>query len=125
VSVYFAISGQRSRGSELNHQLIGGRQMAKPIFQLFMARFTEAWYQLSEEERNQLMARNAESTEKAGAKTVIFAESVWSNEEWQFFGVHEFPNVEALQEHTQRLIDVQWFRYIDSKVILGKEYVQE
>ena len=99
--------------------------MAKTIYQLFMARFTEAWYQLSDEERNQILAKQAESSEKAGAKSVIFAESVWSNEEWQFFGVNEYPNVEAVQEHTQRLIDAQWFRYIESKVILGKEYEQE
>lgn len=97
--------------------------MSKIVYQLFLGRFTEAYYQLSEEERNQLLAKQSESSEKAGAKSIIFAESVWSNEEWQFYGVNEYPSIEALQKHTQRLIDAQWFRYIESKVVLGKEYV--
>jgi hypothetical protein len=29
-----------------------------------------------------------------------------------------------LQAHTARLIEIEWFRYLDSHVILGKEYVQ-
>lgn len=98
--------------------------MAKPIYQLFIAKFTESWYQLSKEEQDQVLAKQNESFEKSGAKTIVFAESAWSNEEWQFFGVHEFSDVEALQEHTNDLIEIQWFRYIDSKVILGKEYEQ-
>ncbi len=98
--------------------------MAKTIYQLFTARFTEAWYQLSKEEQDQVLAKQTESFEKAGGKNLVFAESVWSNEEWQFFGVNEFPDLETLQAHTNRLIEIPWFRYIDSKVILGKEYEQ-
>ena len=98
--------------------------MSNPVYQLFTARFTEAWYQLSQEERDQVLAKQAESFQKAGGKTLAFAESVWSNEKWQFFGVNEFPDLDALQEHTARLIEVEWFRYLDSHVILGKEYVQ-
>jgi hypothetical protein len=101
-----------------------GGKMAKPVYQLFTARFTEAWYQLSKDEQDQVLAKQAESSEKASSNNIIFAESVWSNEEWQFFGVNEYPNLEALQEHTARLIEIGWFRYIDSKVILGKEYEQ-
>ena len=98
--------------------------MAKTIYQLFTARFTEAWYQLSKEEQDQVLAKQAESSEKVGTKNIVFAESVWSNEEWQFFGVNEYPSLEALQEHTNDLVEIEWFRYIDSKVILGKEYEQ-
>jgi len=98
--------------------------MGKTIYQLFTARFTEAWYQLSKEEQDRIVAKQAESSAKVGAKNIVFADSVWSNEKWQFFGVNEYPNLEALQEHTNDLIDIQWFRYLDSKVILGQEYVQ-
>ena len=98
--------------------------MANPVYQLFTARFTEAWYQLSQQERDQLLAKQEESMQKAGGKNLAFAESVWSNEKWQFFGVNEFRDLEALQSHTARLIEIEWFRYIDSNVILGKDYVQ-
>ena len=98
--------------------------MGNQIYQSFLAKFTEAWYQLSEEEQGQLLAKQSQSFESTGGQTLAFAESVWSNEKWQFFGVNEFPNLEALQEHTQNLIEIQWFRYIESKVVLGKEYEQ-
>ena len=98
--------------------------MSKPVYQLFTGRFTEAWYQLSQEEQNQVVAKEEESLQKSGGKNLAFAESVWSNEKWQFFGVNEFPDLDALQAHTARLIEIGWFRYIESHVILGKEYVQ-
>ena len=97
--------------------------MAKPIYQLFTARYSEAWFQLSQEEQAQLLAKQTESLEKAGAKVLVFAESIWSSEKWQAFGVTEFPDLESLQAHTDRLIEIQWYRYIEGKVILGREYV--
>jgi hypothetical protein len=98
--------------------------MSNPVYQLFTARLTEAWYQLSKEEQDQLLAKQEESFQKAGGKTLAFAESAWSNEKWQFFGVNEFSDLDALQAHTARLIEIGWFRYLVSKVILGKEYVE-
>ena len=46
--------------------------MSKPIYKFFMARFSQAWYQLSEEEQNSLTAKLNEALEKVGAKRVIF-----------------------------------------------------
>jgi len=96
--------------------------MAKPIYKLFMMKFTEAWYQLSDDEQNRLFAKQQEGMANAGVKNIIGAESAWSSEECQFFGVHEYPDFEALENHNNALIDMQWFRYVDSKVILGKEW---
>jgi hypothetical protein len=96
--------------------------MAKTIYQLFMMRPSEAWYQLSKEEQDNLLAKQEESSKKAGAKTLVFADSAWSNEEWMYFGLHEFSDIEALQKHAKELGDIQWFRYIVSKVILGTEW---
>jgi len=95
--------------------------MTQKVFQLFMATPTEAWYQLSKEEQDDLIAKQAESFNKAGAKNLVFADSAWSNEEWLFFGVNEYPDIESLQKHTTRLADIQWLRYLDTRVILGTE----
>ena len=38
--------------------------MAQPIYKLFMGRFLEAWYQLSQEEQNSLVAKLNEALEK-------------------------------------------------------------
>ena len=99
--------------------------MAETIYQLFVMRPTEAWYQLSKEEREKLLAKQAESSEKAGAKNIVFADAAWSNEEWMYFGVNQYPDLKALQEHTQRLDENQWFRFVKSKVILGTAWESE
>ena len=36
-----------------------------------------------------------------------------------FFGVEEFPDIEAVQKHTQMLEELGHFRYIDSITVLG------
>lgn len=95
--------------------------MAKKIYQLFLMRFSEAGYQLSQEERDAIIAEQTESFEKAGGKNIVFGDATWSNEEWQYFGVNEYPDIESLQEHTKRLEEIPWFRYVKSKVILGNE----
>jgi hypothetical protein len=45
--------------------------MSKPIYKFFMARFTEAWHQLSEEEQKSLAAKVDATLEKVGAKRLM------------------------------------------------------
>ena len=68
------------------------------IYKLYLGRPTEAWYQLSQEEQNNLMAKVVQSLEDAGGKPIIRCSSAWSTETWPFFGVEEFPNIEAAQK---------------------------
>jgi hypothetical protein len=77
------------------------------------ARFSEAWYQLSEEERNSLKAKHDEAFEKAGAKRPIICDSSWSSDQWSFAGVEEFPNIEAVQDYMAALNELNWFRYVE------------
>ena len=85
--------------------------MSKPIYKFFMARFTDAWYQLSEEEQNSLSAKVDATLEKVGAKRLILCSSDWSSEQWSLAGAEEFPNIEAVQKHTAALKELNWFRY--------------
>ncbi len=66
--------------------------MAQPIYKIFMGRFLEAWYQLSKEEQNNLIANLNEALEK---------------------------NIEAVQEFTAALQELNWFRYCESTNVLG------
>ena len=98
--------------------------MAKTIYKLYMVKPTEAWYQLSSEEQDSIMEKNQESIDNAGGKNIILADTSWSSEEWLFFGVEEYPDIEAEQKHVKDLNDMNFFRYLDSKVILGTEVEQ-
>ena len=89
-----------------------------------MVKPTEAWYQLSSEEQASILQKDRESVEKAGGKTIVSADCSWSSEEYLFFGVEEYPDIEAEQKHVKDLNDMNFFRYLDSKVILGTEVEQ-
>ena len=75
--------------------------MAKTIYKMFQTKATEAWYQLSKEERDALMSKVSESLKSVGAKSVLTCASLWSSEQYVIFGVEEYPDIEAVQKHNQ------------------------
>ena len=96
-------------------------KMAKPIYKVFLAKPTEAWYQLSQEEQNSLMTKVTEALEKAGGTPVVMCDSSWSSERWHFFGVEIYPDIEAVQEATELQNEFNWLRYVESMAVLGTE----
>jgi hypothetical protein len=94
-------------------------EMGGPIYKLFMGRFSEAWYQLSKEEQNSLIANLNGALEKAGGKRSLLCDSSWSSDQWSFAGIEEFPNIEAVQKFTAALQELNWFRYCESTNVLG------
>jgi hypothetical protein len=51
--------------------------MSGPVYKMFHARWTEAWYQLSREQREAMFAKMTETGERLGAKQVIICDSSW------------------------------------------------
>jgi hypothetical protein len=93
--------------------------MANPIQKVWLSRNTEAWYQLSQEEQNNLLQKVVDALAQVGGKTITICDGSWSSEEWQAFGVEEYPDIEAVQKHTALLNELNWFRYIESITVLG------
>ena len=93
--------------------------MAGPVYKMFHARMTEAWFQLSKEERDALFGKLEEAMKKAGGKSMIICDSSWNSEKWWFWGVEEYPNIEAVQEYAHALSELDWLRYCDSEILLG------
>ena len=98
--------------------------MAGPVYKLFrVGGYSEAFYELSQEEKDSLMAKHDEDFEKAGGKRILFCDSKWSSGQWAFFGVEEFPSIEALQENEKDLGEMNWHRYVKSgMVVLGTKW---
>ena len=61
----------------------------------------------------------SEASAKVGGKNIILCNSTWSSDEWEFFGVKVFPNMEAVQKHSELLVALDWFRYVKSTTLLG------
>jgi hypothetical protein len=93
--------------------------MAGPIYKFFMARFSEAWYQLSKEEQKSFVAKLDEALEKAGGKRLIICDTNWSSDQWLFAGMEEFPNIEAVQNYMAAVSELNLFRYDESISVLG------
>ena len=93
--------------------------MDGPIYVFFRVRLTEAWYQLSPTERDNLLAKIVELGKPYGVKRIINCNSRWSNERWAEFGVEEFPDIAAYHKYNTALEEAGWYRYIDSETMLG------
>lgn len=96
--------------------------MTKPIYKLGIARATQAWYQLSEDERNNLWGKFKEKKEELGVEDIVACDSRWSSESWGGFGVEKFPHIEAVQEYAKFLEENNWFLYVEAMTFLGTEW---
>jgi hypothetical protein len=96
--------------------------MAGPIYKLYMGTVTEAWYQLSEEGRKSLSAKLHEAREKAGGKIIVHCHSWWSSDRVRFFGVEEYPDIEAVQKHAELEEEIDLYRYLDRASVLGTKF---
>ncbi len=95
--------------------------MAQPIYKVWFAKYKEPWYRLTPEEQNKLTGKIAESLKQLGIEEIVLCTSVWSSEEWLGWGVEKYPDLEAVQKHADNLFGLNWFEYVDSKMILGTE----
>ena len=96
--------------------------MEGPIYKFFRVRWTQAGHQLSQAERNDLLAREAEVREQVGLKNLVLCDSGWHNELWSAFGVHEYPNMDAVVKHFEGMQALDFFRYIESETMLGTRW---
>ena len=99
--------------------------MAGPVYKTFYARWKEAWFQLSKEEQDSLFEKIQAAMKKVGGKSMLICDSSWSSEKWWFWGVEEYPNIEAVQEYANMLNEMGWLRYVDSETLLGTAVPQD
>ena len=95
--------------------------MAGPIYKMFYSRMKEAWFQLSKEEQDAKFAQISDALQSVGGTSVLICDSTWASEKWWFWGVEEFPSMEAVQEYAKCLVDLEWFRYCDAETLLGSQ----
>lgn len=98
--------------------------MARKIYKLVLMRgYTEAYYQLSPEQKQKL----DEDLEKAvlvdaGAKLVTpYYDCRWSTDQYSMFFVMEYPDIEAAIADSAGVAKFDWYRYVTAETILGIE----
>jgi len=94
----------------------------KPVIRLLFARIKEAFYRLSEEEQQAFMIKDRQNLDRLGCKVLMMIDCRWSNEEWNYVGIEEWPTLEALGKRAKfEFEELQKFRYIDAKTYLGTQ----
>jgi hypothetical protein len=92
----------------------------KPIIRLYFAKIKEAFYNLSEEEKKEFMRKDRKNLDELGCKIMMMVDCRWSNEEWNFIGVEEWPTIEALEKRAKfEYEELGAYRYVESKTYLG------
>jgi len=99
--------------------------MAKPIYKLFMARYNEAGYQLSQAERDKMLAKRNEIADRLGIKTILVCDSSWVSEQYLLWGVEEYPDMDVVYEFHAELNKLDWFRYFEATTLLGTRMEEE
>jgi hypothetical protein len=99
----------------------GGNKMAekKPITKVLFMKPKEAYLGLSEETRKGFVAKAMKDVIEVGGKWLIHCNCYWANEEWLWFGVMEFPDIAAVQQHSKFIEELEQIRYVESKSYLG------
>jgi len=93
---------------------------SKPIIRLFFAKMKEAFLELPEEEKMAFMRKDRENLDKLGMKAVAMINCSWSNTEWDYIGVEQWPSKEAIEKREAFEKDVlEVSKYVESKTYLG------
>ena len=66
----------------------------KPIIRLLFAKIKEAFNNLSDEEKMEFMLKDRKNWEELGCKVLMMIDCRWSNEEWNYVGIEEWPTMQ-------------------------------
>jgi len=92
----------------------------KPIARLLFVKMKDAYYNLSPDDKTAFMQRDRQNLDSLGMRAVMMIDCRWSNEEWDFIGVEEWPSLEALEERARfEREELATFKYIRSQSFVG------
>ena len=92
----------------------------KPIIRLFFAKMKNAFIDLPEEEKMAFMHKDRENLNDLGMKAISMIDCSWSNDEWDYIGVEQWPDKESIEKREQfEKEELEVFKYVDSKTYLG------
>jgi len=92
----------------------------KPVIRLFFAKMKKAFLDLSDDEKLTFMRKDRENLDNLGMKAVSMIDCSWSNEEWDYIGVEEWPSLEAIKKRELfENEELEVFKYVESKTYLG------
>ena len=96
--------------------------MSAPIYKFYTGRYTAAWYALPQPEREAKVIEVTKDLADFGARPIIDCHSLWASDQYHWFGVEEYPSLEALQGYAERMAELGWLQYIEAFSLLGSKW---
>ena len=91
-----------------------------PIIRIFCAKMKDAFLRLPQEEQLEFMRKDRANLDALGMQAVSMIDCRWSNEEWDYIGVEQWPSMEAVQARERFENEVlEVAKYVESKIYLG------
>jgi hypothetical protein len=93
--------------------------MNEQVYRFYRGRFTSAWYQLTQSEKDKVFAEVDNAFQKSGGKSVVApCYSCWSSD-WHVFGVEVYPSLEAIQKWRDTMERIGCFQYFELESMIG------
>ena len=93
-----------------------------PIVRLFFAKMKPDFFQLSEQERRQFMARDRANLDALGMKAISMIDCSDSDCEWDYIGIESWPSMKAVEERERfEKEELHISKYVEYKVHMGVE----
>ena len=92
----------------------------KLIIRFYFAKMKEAFGMLPDEEKVAFMRKDRENLDVLGMKAVSMVNCSWSNDEWDYIGVEQWPSMEAIKKREEfENEELEVSKYVEFKTILG------
>lgn len=93
--------------------------MEQPIYKLFFTRRSARGRDLPADQAQALKEQVQEQAAKLGIRPLLLAEMRWSSEQYEYFGVEQFPGLDVEQEYCRCLEMLGWYDYVEAESYLG------
>jgi hypothetical protein len=78
-----------------------------------------SWLAIDEARRKEIHDSLYASSERVGAKPILFCKTTWVKEEYFNWGVTVYPSIEARIQHARELEELGLYQYLDVQSVLG------
>ncbi len=93
--------------------------MDLPIYKLFFFRRSVLVRDLPEEQLQAMVEQAKEPAVRLGVRPLLLADMRWSNEQYAYFGVEQYPSLEIEQEYCRCLEQLGWYGCFEGESYLG------
>ncbi len=93
--------------------------MEQPIYKLFFFRRSVLARDLPEEQVQAVIEQAKEPAGRLGVRQLLLAEMRWSNEQFAYFSVEQYPSLEIEQEYCHSLEKLGWYGLFEGESYLG------